>query len=272
MSSEPAVGQPFRARRAIARGLRLLRRNSLLCGLLLAVTGTLVFAAAGILTAVLIDASNGEQVTVVVGPATAWVVAVIGLGAMLLIGLGHTLASHAAAQDLRKERVGMASAWSACWRHWLPVTAILAVVFVLAGVGGIVLVVPGLAVLTVFALAAPARVIDGMPLSKTFEHSVRTAAAGGWGLARYLLAASVLVFLLLFGANWAVGELQTAILMNQLSAENPAPRIEATTIVLMVLQLLLVTFAPFLFGVISAAAYAELKAGSGDQALSSVFD
>ena len=56
------------------------------------------------------------------------------------------------------------------------------------------------------------------------------------------------------------------------SAENPAPRIEATTIVLMVLQLLLVNFAPFLFGVISAAAYAELKAGSGDQALSSVFD
>lgn len=272
MANTSTTNPSFQVMAAMRRALRILRRSSLLSALVIGVVGFVSVGGGLALASFAISERQAQQTTVVFGPETYWILIPPALAWFLLISLAHTLAAHAAARDLQSRRIGLADSWAACWRHWLPVSAILIVVTLLAALGIILLALPGVAVLLVFALAAPSRVIDGVPLRKTFEHSLRSVVGGGWPLVGYLFVATGMVILLFSGLYWALTELSWALMLAQADRAGGAFQYGAFYVTALILQMALIALAPLVLGVISAAAYAELKAGRGEEALSDVFD
>lgn len=271
MSNISAAETAFSFTGALRRALRILRRNGLLCAAVICVAGIVMLGGALALAGQVASQQQGQQTTFVLGPDTWGVLAAPLLAWCLLLTLAHTLAAQAAARDLENRRIGLADVWSACWRHWMPVTGILTVVFLLAAVGVVLLILPGLVMLLVLALAAPARVIDGVAMGNVLEHGLRWVVAGRWVMVAYLFTATTSVLLMFLGAYWGLNEINYAVMSQRMEAAGQLD-LGPEYFALVMLQLALIVLTPFVFGVVSAAAYAELKAGRGEEALSEVFD
>lgn len=265
-SDDGALGQTLDIGRVIGRVFSTFRRNAVTFG----VAGIIVW----LLTA-LIEFGVSLAAAIAVSPEhrTEWIshgfFGVLGLlcmlGFVLPLAFVHAMVVWGSISDLTGKRPGVGQCLRAGWRNMLPVAGVGALYMAGVWVGAWFMVVPGLALATVWAAATPCRVWEGTGVIESLTRSYQLTennrlAIFGLRLIMGLIGFAVGIVTLMV-VSLAVGATMPAIVEAN-AQSNPL------AVGLGVLDLLLYMAATVLLlagaAVVPAAIYVELKAVRGE--------
>ena len=106
-------------------------------------------------------------------------------------------------RQLQGERSGVGEAISYALTRLLPVIAVSILVFILAFIGLILLIIPGLIVITLMFFAIPVCVVERPGIIASMERSVELTSGFRW----YIFGLIVILFILQFGVSMVGGVL-----------------------------------------------------------------
>lgn len=163
----------FRAGRVFNRTFTVLSRNLLpFC---------IVTAIASLPNLLFIQVGTGPAGTGAVDPsASAARVAVGAILSMVLNALAQAIVLYGAFEDMRGRRVNLMESTRIGFGRFLPVIAVAILSAILAGLAAILLVVPGLIVMTMLFVATPACVVERLGPIKSMGRSAQLTKGNRW--------------------------------------------------------------------------------------------
>lgn len=188
------------------------------------------------------------------------------------VATAQVSAAHTIRQQVYREKAGWGNSVRALIAH-APLAAVLLLgQWLLISLGLVLLIVPGLIVAVLFSMIVAARVMDGGGPVRAFSQSRAAAKGNGWKLALYLLLGDILGVAVVAGGNLLSEVVSKAYTAFAAANADNAGMIGAAVILMVLFFTLYCVICPFVFGLIPAAAYAELTASRDDRTMASAFD
>jgi hypothetical protein len=157
----------FRIGRVFSRTLTLLSRNF-----------PIYFAVAAIaaLPSVLLENSGADK-------NTAAVLSFVGLLGMLVLNpLSQAIMLHTAFQDMSERRISLSQSMRAALGRWLPLIGVSICVGFGVGFGLVLLIVPGVMLMTMWYVANPACIVERLGVSASMARSSALTKGHRWSI------------------------------------------------------------------------------------------
>jgi hypothetical protein len=205
-AAAPAAPGEFRVGQVLNRSFTLLSRNFLLF---------FVVTAVAALPNVLISQSTGRNVS---GATAAWV----GLGAILTVVLqmlSQAVVLYGAFQDMRGRPIDLGEALRVALSRLLPIIGVAICVSIGVFVGSLLLIVPGLILMTMWYVATPVCVVEQKGPLSSMGRSSELTKGHRWkifGMILLVIIGGIIVSAILLGVLALAGNTVLEILGNLL--------------------------------------------------------
>jgi uncharacterized membrane protein len=205
-AAAPAAPGEFRVGQVLNRSFTLLSRNFLLF---------FVVTAVAALPNVLISQSTGRNVS---GATAAW----IGLGAILTVVLqmlSQAVVLYGAFQDMRGRPIDLGEALRVALSRLLPIIGVAICVSIGVFVGSLLLIVPGLILMTMWYVATPVCVVEHKGPLSSMGRSSELTKGHRWkifGMILLVIIGGIIVSAILLGVLALAGSTVLEILGNLL--------------------------------------------------------
>jgi hypothetical protein len=134
--------------------------------------------------------------------ALIWGVAMMVVSIILVVvlsTLSQAVVLYGAFQDMRGRRVDLKESMQVGLRRFFPILGLAFCMALLGGLGFVLLIVPGLFLLTIWAVGVPAIVVERAGVIEAFGRSHQLVRGHGWTV----FGAIVVAFLILWGLGFA---------------------------------------------------------------------
>ena len=169
VASASFAEREFRVGAVMSEAMRVLSRN--------VVTFSIVTFIASLPTVLLFNPHN----ELVLNPATVvWMFAGAWDLSILLSALSQAIILYGAFEAMRGRRVDLMASFQNAWRRFLPVIGAGLFVTFLAGLASLLLIVPGLILLTMWYVAIPACVVEQTGPWKSLSRSAALTKGNRW--------------------------------------------------------------------------------------------
>jgi hypothetical protein len=163
----PVAEGEFRIGRVFSRTLTLLSRNFPIY---------FVVAAVAALPSVLLQHSGADKDTAAALP-------LLGLLGMVVLGpLSQAIMLHTAFQDMGERRINLSEAMRAALGRWLPLIGLTICVGFGVAVGFILLIVPGVILMTMWYVANPACIVERLGVFASMARSSELTKGHRWAI------------------------------------------------------------------------------------------
>jgi hypothetical protein len=166
-TAAPVAEGEFRIGRVFSRTLTLLSRNFPIY---------FVVAAVAALPSVLLEHSGADK-------DTAAALSLLGLVGMVVLGpLSQAIMLHTAFQDMGERRINLSESMRAALGRWLPLIGLTICVGLGVAVGFILLIVPGVILMTMWYVANPACIVERLGVFASMARSSELTKGHRWAI------------------------------------------------------------------------------------------